>query len=156
MTEQTGETVPEWNPLATIEPIVEPLKVSGGRASVTYRRWSGRERLAYEDAITERLMTKDQHDEETVLLGTLRLFATSLTVIGATGFPERDGRPMFTGTREQREADLLACDPDTFDEIRETATRIQPLPSADKGEEKPDDGGAEGNPSPTASTPPAG
>lgn len=159
MSEQTGDAVPEWNPLATVEPVVEPLRASGGRASVTYRRWTGRERLAYEDAITERLMTKDQHDEETVKLGTLRLFAVSLTVVGSSGFPPRaDGSPFLSGSREQREADLLAItDPDTFAEIRDTATRIQPLPTADAGDrDETPAGGAEGNRFPTGSTPPDG
>lgn len=150
--EAVENDVPEWNPLATLETTRHPLKVSGGRAAILCRRWSGADRLAYEDALTERMMTKDTAGEETVKIGTLRLFAISITVRGAEGFPERDGRPMFTGSRADVEADLLALDPDTYDEIRAIALDVQPLPSA-KDTTGEDDDTAGDDPFPTPSTP---
>lgn len=161
MTEQSVESaVPEWNPLAKREIVRHPLKVSGGRAAVLLRRWSGRERLAYEDALTERMMQLDSSGEETVRIGTLRLFAATLTIVGSEGFPveldERDGRAFLTGTREQIEADLLSItDTTTLDEIRKAATDVQPLPSA-AGDDQ-DDEDDESNlpdPSSTSRTPP--
>lgn len=146
---------PEWNPLATLTTTRHPLKVSGGKAAILCRRWDGATRLAYEDAITERMLTEDGRGEETVKIGTLRLFAVSLTVRGSEGFPEREpGRAMFAGTREQVEADLLALDPDTFDEIRKIALDVQPLPSAKGDDAKDDEDSADGDdPFLTPSTP---
>lgn len=163
----------EWNPLAKLEPERRALAVSdmgdGPTAWVDYRRWSGRERLAYEDALTERSMTQDQRGEDTVRLGTLRLIAVSLTIVGweAYGVDEDgtrrpitrpDGSPMFSGDRTAVEQDLLALDPDTYDEIRRTALEIQPPPSLggeDVSASADDDAsakalpGGESDPSPT-------
>lgn len=155
MTETPAQTVPEWNPLASVEPVKTPLAVSGGRASIILRRWTGRERLAYEDAITERMLTKDGAGEETVKIGTLRLYAISLTVVGEEGFPTRpDGSRLFTGGREAVESDLLALDPDTFDEIRKRALELQPLPSAggDESSKGDDDESELPDPSSASST----
>jgi hypothetical protein len=156
---QAPEPVAEWNPLAKIEPVTVPLKVSGGRASIILRRWTGRERLAYEDALTELMLVTDSRGEDTVKIGTMRLWAVSLTVVGCVGFPNRpDGTPLFAGnSREETEQDLLALDPDTFNEIREHALKLQPLPSAAEDEDDPDEGDGEGDlpdPSSTPSTSP--
>lgn len=137
----------DWNPLATVEPVTLPLDVAGvlddgsPRATITLARWSGRQRLAYEDAITSRMLTTDERDgSDTVKIGTLRLFATSLTVVGCSGFPSRaDGSPLFTARpgmdlRSAVEADLLALDGATFAEIRDKAMKVQPLPSSDDGD----------------------
>jgi hypothetical protein len=155
---ETTPAVVEWNPLEEIRPETVPLEASGGRASVTYRRWTGRERLAYEDAITQRMLTTDERDgSDTVKIGTLRLFAASLTIVASSGFPETpDGRPFLSGTRAEREADLLRItDRPTYDEILRTANRIQPLPSqeSDAGDPDDDEDGDAGDPSPTPSTP---
>lgn len=159
---QLAAASPVWDPLAPIEPVTIPLKVSGGRATVTCRRWSGRQRLAYEDAVTTHMLAakdgtdpdSDDDGDSTVKLGTMRLFATSLTVIGSTGFPEQDGRTFLTGTREQVEADLLAItDEATFEEIRDHATKVQPLPSMDDDDDKEKPaGGDAADPSLTPST----
>lgn len=156
MSDENSTPPVEWNPLAELTPQRIPLKASGGRAAVLYRPWSGRESLAYEDAITERLLTVDQAGEETVRMGAMRLFAASLTIVGSEGFPKAaDGRDYFTGTREQRESDLLAItDPATYSEIRDTALRVQPLPTAGGQESEDDEDGGEGSPSPTVSTSP--
>lgn len=154
------EPVPEWNPLASTAVQVIPLKVSGGRAHVHYRPWSGRERLAYEDAVAVRFLAKDAEGEESVLMGTLRLYAISLTVVGSEGFPpgpvndSPTPRLFLSGTREQREADLLALDAATYTEIRETAFRVQPLPTL-AGDDGPGDGDDDADPSRTPSTPQA-
>lgn len=165
MTEQqTDAVVPVWDPLATVEPTTVPLEASGGRASVTYRPWSGRERLAFEDATTERFLTTGTDGDETIRMGSYTLFAVSLTVVGSDGFPSAaDGRVFLTGTREQREADLLSiAHAPTFQEIRRTALKVQPLPRAEEAaagvaddEDDGDEGSPEGNPSPTSSTSPA-
>lgn len=149
-----SEPLLEWNPLAQVTTTRHPLKVSGGRAAVLLRKWSGRERLAYEDALTERMLTLDQAGDETVKIGTLRLYGVSLTVVGSEGFPPRaDGTPMFTGDRELREADLLALEPETYTEVREAALEYQPLPSMG-GDKKDDDDEADlEDPSRTPSTP---
>jgi hypothetical protein len=166
----TLDEEPEWNPLEELRPITLPLAVSRGRASVTFRKWSGRERLAYEDALTQRMLVRragaaagsgeddEDDDDRTVAIGTLRLFAASLTVRGSSGFPNvRDG--FLSGTREDVETDLLAItDDDTYREILELATKIQPLPSAGKSDDKSDaetKRDDDGDPSPGSSTPPA-
>lgn len=149
MTNEHGE----WNPLATVDPIEVPIKASGGRASIVCRPWTGRERLAYEDAITEKLLTTDERTgDDTVKLGSLKLFAVSLTIVDSRGFPEIDGRRMLTGTREQRESDLLAItDADAYREIVDEALRIQPLPTAETSDDAEGDDDGE-DPSPTPST----
>lgn len=147
----------EWNPLATTAPQRIPLKVSGGRATVDYRPWSGRERLAFEDAIGVRFLTKDEEGEGSVLIGSMRAYGVALTVVGSSGFPpldERD-RPFLTGTVDQRLADLLALDAETYDEIRSTALRIQPLPRLDADDATPAAGSDDEDPSPTPRTRPA-
>jgi hypothetical protein len=148
----------EWNPLAVSVAEEFPLKVSGGAASVLLKRWTGRERLAYEDALTERMLTTDERTgEDTVRIGTLRLYALSLTVVGSKGFPARsDGTAMFTGDRDLREADLLALEADTFNEIRELATKYQPLPRIGEDDDDASDSAGDdtSDPSRTPSTPP--
>lgn len=149
----------EWNPLAEVTPETIPLEASGGRCSIKYRRWTGRERLAYEDAITEKLLTTDERTgDDTVRLGSMRLFAASLTIVGSEGFELIGLDGFLQGNRSEREADLLKItDPDTYSEIIRTATRIQPLPGSEnaggKGDEETDD---DGDPSRTPSTPPTG
>lgn len=139
----------DWNPLASVEPVTIPLDVSkdddgNPRASIILRKWTGRERLAYEDALTERMLTSDQKGEETVKIGTLRLYAISLTVVGAEGFPTRpDGSELFAGGREAVEQDLLALDPATFAEIRKHALALQPLPSLGGDADDKDDADGE-------------
>lgn len=148
MTENTVEAVPEWNPLATTEPETHPLKASGGRATVLLAPWTGRERLAYEDALTERMLTEDENGETTVRMGTLRLFAISLTIKGSTGFGV-DG--FLSGDRAKVEADLLSItDAKTFEEIRDLALKVQPLPSQDNSSDDDEDAGED--PSETSST----
>lgn len=151
----------EWNPLAEPEPVTRELKVSGGKASVTYRRWTGRERLAYEDAMTVRILVLDESGDQTVLMGTLAIFQTALTVQSSDGFGV-DG--FLSGDVAKRESDLLSItDRKTLLEIVRTAREIQPPPGVDDTAEKtepddpddPDDpeGGEEGDPSPTPPTP---
>lgn len=162
MTEQqhVQPPVPEWNPLELAAPETKPLASSGGRASIVVRRWSGRDRLAYEDAVTEQMMTKDQRGEDTVKVGSYRLFALSLTVVGSVGFDRfaSDARradtsvPFLGGDRASREADLLLLNGDTYDEIRRIATKHQPLPRMDDEEKDPDDESGLPDPSPTPST----
>jgi hypothetical protein len=145
----------EWNPLEVGKVERIPLDVSGGRAAILCRRWSGRERLAYEDAITERLLQTEQRTgEDTIKIGSLRLFAASLTIIGSEGFDPFVGRPGFLqGERPEREADLLQIgDPETYDEILRHAMRVQPLPSAGGGDDEKS-GGTDQDPSRTLSTP---
>lgn len=139
----------EWNPLESLEDVTRPLKVSGGRATVTLRKWSGRERLAYEDALTQRMLVKKarrdgeepgEDDEDTVAIGTLRLYAASLTVRRSTGFPPAtDGRSFLSGTREQVEGDLLTITHgETYSEILRLALEVQPLPKAVSSDEDED------------------
>jgi hypothetical protein len=86
-----------------------------------------------------------------VKIGTLRLFAVSLTIVGSTGFG-RDG--FLAGDRASREADLLSIsDPDTYDEILRHALEVQPLPSA-KDDDEPKDAGDDEDPSETSRTHP--
>lgn len=173
MTEQYPETVPgqvvtpdgisvekpapEWNPLQRPAPETVPLKASGGQASITYRTWSGRERLAYEDALTQRLLTTDERDgSDTVKMGSLRLYAVSLTIVGSSGFEAFAGPGFLQGDREKVEADLLkVTDSDTYGEIVAEALRVQPLPRMDGSKGKDDDEGASSDPDPsrTLSTP---
>lgn len=151
-----GAAVAEWNPLARRDPVTRTLKTSGGRASITCQPWSGRERLAYEDAMTVRMLAEDERGEDTVKIGTLRLFAMSLTIIGSSGFPKRaDGTDMFTGGAARVEADLLSIgDPKVYDEIRDIALEVQPLPKADNAPSDDEGDGEGSDPSPTPSTPP--
>lgn len=145
----------EWNPLATTVPQRCPLKVSGGRAYVDYRPWSGRERLAFEDAIGVRFLVEEG---ETVLIGSMRAYGVALTVVGSAGFPPPgDGSPraFLTGTVDQRLEDLLALDAETYDEIRTTALRVQPLPRLDADDATPAAGSDDEDPSPTPRTRPA-
>lgn len=146
--------VPEWNPLETLAPQRIPLKVSGGRAAVLYRRWSGRERLAYEDALTVKFLTPDAAGGDTVLLGSMRLYAVALTVVGTDGFPGDFDVTMSHGSVEEKIANLLLLDPATMNEIRDTALKVQPLPRADDGLEDKGTDAAE-DPSPTPPTPAA-
>jgi hypothetical protein len=142
----------EWNPLARREPVTVPLECSGGQASATYAPWSARERLAYEDAMTTRLLTEDGAGEETVRLGTMRLVALGLTLQRLDGFPP--------GYEEPTEEHLLTLDAEVYAEILRHALEVQPLPSGDK----PDEPAAElegdtaegGDPFPTPPTPPTG
>lgn len=147
--------VQEWNPLRRAEPETIPLKVSGGEASLTYRRWSGRERLAYEDALTERFLTTDERDgTDTVKLGSMRLYAVSLTIVGSSGFERFAGPDFLQGDRAKIERDLLMIDDeDTYAEIMETALRVQPLPRQDKADEETGGDDATEDPSRTLSTP---
>jgi hypothetical protein len=138
--EETAQVEAEWNPLRKLEPEWFPVEASKNaagkpRAWVLLRKWSGRERLAYEDAITEKMLTKDTAGEETIRLGTLRLFACSLTIVGQKGFPTRvDGSALFSGERQRVQADLLDLEPDAYNEIRELALKVQPLPSENQEE----------------------
>ena len=158
MSEQTAEIpVPEWNPFLVPTPETRTLTSSPNGASVTFARWTGRERLAYEDALTERLMTKvESDDSDTVKIGTMRLLSVALTVRGSSGFPMMsDGRAFLEGTPRQRENDLLLLgDSDVYDEIAKYALEIQPLPRVDGGDNADGEEGEEGeDPFPTPSTP---
>lgn len=152
----------DWNPLASVEEVEVPLDVSGGRATVKFAAWGGRERIAYDDALVTRCIVNDDAGEETVLLATMHLIRTALTVRGATGFPPReDGSAMFTlraGDRslaESVERDLLALDLDTFVEIRDKAREVEPLADLGGGDDGDEDEEA-GLPDPSraSSTPP--
>lgn len=152
---------PAWNPLSAIPDEWRDLEVSGGRAAVLYRRWSGRERLAYEDAITERLLTTDERTgDDTVKLGSLRLFAATLTIKGSRGFPSPlastdNPREFLTGTRDQVEADLLSItDSATLSEILRHAREVQPLPGQEPSSPADGDGSSDEDPSPASSTGP--
>lgn len=153
----TNDSTPpdDWNPLATIEPETRPLKRSGGRISVTYRRWTGRERLAFEDILTQRMMTKDEAGGDTIKIGTLRLYASTLTIQGSTGFETFGAREGFlSGTPKEIEDDLLSItDEKLRNEIVETAREIQPLPKIGDDDEDSDGGDDDGDdPFPTPST----
>jgi len=145
----------EWNPLRVGKVERIPLEVSGGRAAILCRRWSGRERLAYEDAITERLLQTEQRTgEDTIKIGSLRLFAASLTIIGSEGFETFGLDGFLQGDRPSREEDLLKItDPDTYDEVLRHAMRVQPLPSAGGDDDKSKGGESAEDPSRTLSTP---
>lgn len=149
------EAVPEWNPLAELVDEIVPLEVSGGRATIVLRRWSGRERLAYEDAITQKMLTTDERTgEDTVKIGTLRMYAATLTIRGSSGFPVEG---FLSGPREKVEADLLSItDRETFSEILRHALRVQPLPSQESaaGDDGDDDEDGD-DPFPTPRTPEA-
>lgn len=129
------------------------------RASVTLRRWSGRERLAYEDALFSRMLTEAADGSDMLLLGSLKSYGAALTIVDSTGFaPADDDRPFLTGTAQQREDDLLTLNVDVMDEIRAAALDFQPLPrgEVDEVEETPADSEADlPDPSPTPPTPPA-
>lgn len=146
----------EWNPLGEVTPETIPLEASGGRCSIKYRRWTGRERLAYEDAITEKLLTTDERTgDDTVRLGSMRLFAASLTIVGSEGFEIVGLDGFLQGDRESREEDLLKItDPDTYSEIIRTATRIQPLPGSENAGKRDGETDDDEDPSRTPSTPP--
>lgn len=152
-----------WNPLQRPEPITVPIERSRDPedpsrfASVIYQRWGGRERLAYEDAITERLLTTDERTgDDTIRLGSLRLFAVSLTIKGSTGFELFGMDGFLQGDRDKIEADLLLIgDPDTYSEIVAAALKVQPLPRADGSSAPTEEDASDGDPSRTLSTSPA-
>lgn len=140
------ETVPEpvWNPLQSSAPEVKPLRIAkdhGVDMSITLKKWTGRERLTYEDAMTSRFLVEtsgvddDGDTNRAMLVGSLKAYGAALTVIASQGFPPaEDGRPFLTGTHENRIADLRSIvDGDLFDEIIELALDFQPLPGS--GEE---------------------
>ena len=147
MTNETS-TDTDWNPVQTTEDVVEALDVSGGRASITMRPWSGRERLAYEDAVVTRALTTDAEGDDTARLGTLRLVAMSLTLRGAAGFPNRpDGSAMFTKTKGRAlatciEDDLLTLNEATFAEIQLRCLTVNPLPGSQAAVSEAGDEGA--------------
>lgn len=154
--DENDSTPAAWNPLATLPDEWRDLEVSGGRARVLFRRWSGRERLAYDDALTSRMLTTADDGVEVVKLGTLRLFGATLTIHGSEGFPEReDGREFLTGTRDQVEADLLSItDEATLVEILRHAREVQPLPGQDAPAASPETAAEDDDedPSPASST----
>ena len=86
-----------WNPTKAPITKVHPVEASRdgkgkARASVTFRSWRGRERLAYEDVSILRMIRTDADGEDTMLLGRLRTFAAALTIVDSTGFPDAGGR----------------------------------------------------------------
>jgi hypothetical protein len=157
--------VEEWNPLASVELVELPVPSSDGRASITVKPWSGRERLAYEDQLLARFLVEGKAEDgedpagvpDVVKLATMRLVGASLTLQGSTGFPPRtDGSTMFTGSKARVEADLLALSEPVYAEIRELCLLFQPLPRAQLVTDDGDngEGGADASdPSPTPSTP---
>lgn len=139
-----------WDPLAKRDPVTLPIKSSGGEASATFRPWSGRERLAYEDAMTIRLLAEDGAGSETVRLGTMRLVALTLTLVELHGFPP--------GYEHPTEDQLLELDSGVLGELVTLSLEVQPLPSAADDEddvEEPAEGSEGSDPSRTPPTPPA-
>jgi hypothetical protein len=138
----TVETVPEkvWDPLQTSAPKIHRLAVAkrhGRDMAITLRPWSAKHRMAYEDiAPTLQAPVPGQVDEDgdevwQVQMGSIKLLGASLTVIGSSGFPDVDGRPFLTGSREQRQADLGSIgDIALFEEILEAALEFEPLPGS--------------------------
>lgn len=153
----------EWNPLAEAEVVWRDVPSSRGAAKIAGRRWSGRERMAYEDAMTTAGIVVDapagdvtvDEDRTTVRMGELRLVAATLTLVDAAGFPEIDGEPFDPSKRDH----LLAVTGRVLAEILTIAGEIQPLPGNEDDDEEPDDqADAEAgldDPSPTPPTPPA-
>ncbi len=168
-----------WDPTARPVDVVLPLNSSGGEASVVLRRWTARERIAYEDRMTSFYHDKKDGQSE-VLIGSLRLHGACLTIQRVEGFP-----PGFTVTYEQNVKEkggkvrrmpvtqpfdprlpehLMCLSPEVFDEIVTLALEVQPLPgseedAADKGDEddEADGEGEQGeDPSRTPLTLPAG
>lgn len=161
-----------WNPTDRPAAVSVPLECSRTlysdgtsdepTASITLRRWTGRERLAYDDEVTMRAMGTDSDGDLSMRFGTLRLVSTSLTVVGSNGFGNRpDGTAFLSGDRSRIEADLQALDPDTYLEIVRHADALQPRPTAgdtigegaDGGPVDPDDDSGLPDPGPTSSTP---
>lgn len=166
-----------WNPLARREPQTFPLEVSGGVATATFRPWSARERLAYEDRTLE-LIGSDADGNATMLMGRLNALALTLTIVEWSGFPETvsrmvdgekpgDDRRELVETLDLRKlSHVEELDPDTYAELVRHARSVQPLPGFDRGEDEepgeqtPDelaDAADEGeleDPSPTPSTEP--
>lgn len=138
--------VHEWNPLASLEETRHPIASSDGRAFVILRPWSGNERITYEDQLLVRFLVDDESGSATVRLGMMRLVGTALTLRGSEGFPRRaDGSAMFTGADKARvEAELLSLEPSVYQEIRDLALRVQPLPTASVSDRNDDDDGGEG------------
>lgn len=181
--DETTESV--WNPVARRDPETRPLECSGGRATATYRPWSARERLAYEDTLTTRMLDEDTRGEETVRLGTMKLIALTLTLDSVTGFPpevevddfevervpDPDGgkgavrlvrkpvkRTVPFNPKDER--CLLVLDSTTYGELVKHALDVQPLPSAGDDDEDdaadPNGNPADEDPSLTPPTPLAG
>lgn len=147
---------PEWNPVSTIETVRVPLEVSGGRAAVLLRRWSGRQRLAYDDAVVTRALATDEAGLETVKFGSLGIIRTALTVVGSDGFPGvEDG--FLAGDPAKVEADLLSItDLPTLREIITLAREHQPTSADTTADDAPAAGGeGDADPSRTPPTPQA-
>lgn len=169
-----------WNPLASTEAHPHPVPSSDGEAVVYARQWSGRERLAYEDQLTARFLDMaqlgDDEDDEpsdadaakAVRIATMRLVATSLTLVRAEGFPPvptEDGAGVedFDPTDERH---LLALTESVYGELVAIALAVQPLPgmgaatstpttAAETATGEAGDADEADDPSPTPPTPPA-
>lgn len=168
-----------WDPFASRALVTRELKVSDGQARASFRAWSAREKLAYEDGLTVRLMDSDRNGDDTVRIGTMRLLALALTIQSVEGFPDEitveqveKGKTVLVRERfdPRNEDHLLALDEATYDELVEIALDVQPLPGMGKGagdeveealrsgmlaDTDGEEDGVEGpDPSPTPSTPP--
>lgn len=166
-----------WNPLGRPDPVTLPLEVSGGKASATFRAWSARERLAYEDRSLS-ILGKDADGEATVRMGQLNALALTLTLVSVDGFPSTvtregpDGEKLEEPLDLRRIEHLYELDAATYAELVKLSRTVQPLPGFEElgGDEEPQDGdsssagddpdaeddGPELDPTTTSSTPPAG
>lgn len=174
MTEETTSAT-GWNPLARRDPVTKPLAVSHGEATATFRPWSARERLAYEDRSLG-MIGSDEAGNATMRMGRVNALAISLTIDSWTGFPEKVTRPVDDEDVEEtfdlrRLEHVELLDPDTYAELAKHARAVQPLPGFDaledaeegsqtaaleeSGPPDPDvDDGTGEDPSPTPSTAP--
>lgn len=161
-----------WNPLAPSDVQTFPLECSRDddgvpQAHATFRPWSGRERLAYDDAVIASLLGKTDDGSATFRMGALTAVAISLSLVSVDGFPDELEleREVDGETRVVREplnlrdrAHLERMAPEVVTELGQLARRVQPLPGFAPVEAERDDQDGEGeqgeDPSPTPSTPP--
>lgn len=154
-TETTTSSATGWNPLGRPDPVTYPLEVSGGRATATFRAWSARERLAYEDRSLS-ILGKDADGEATVRMGQLNALALSLTLVSVDGFPAEIVRrgPDDEEIREpldlRRLEHLVELDASTYAELVQLSRKVQPLPGFDSSEDEDGDKAEGGEPDPDA------
>lgn len=138
MTEMTSSGT-GWNPLAKRDPQTFPLECSGGAAKATFRPWSARERLAYEDRSLS-LIGSDENGDATMRMGRVNALALSLTIASVDGFPatvevERDGKIDVEPLDLRKLEHLELLDPNVYHELVTLSRKVQPLPGFDDRDE---------------------
>lgn len=131
-----------WSPFALPETVTVPLRCSEGAATATFRGWTAREQLAYEDEATMLLGEAGAGAQTQIpaVIGGLRRIALRLTLQAVDGFPDVEPGVPFD-PHDDRHLDRL--DVNTYTELIEHAEQVQPLPGNAPGqdsalEEEPD------------------